>query len=287
MKKIHVAFCITSALLSVFVSVAHAQKSITFFFQPQSTRGGVFYVPTSGANDADYAESDRKFTLGLRLGTLLSMPINDKMSFSTGLCYSGYGQKSSYRGHQPIGNLVDDFTITSTAKLHYLQIPAFVSIQKGTDKKISFFASGGIYFGFLLGYKHEIIVMDDLSNGDWEEATKIASGGELAFSNEDSQGNESSATHPFLEKPFRSADFGITLAGGFSLNISEKISVPISLNVNQGLRDVKNETSQWTDSNASDAELYWKHFYTGSDPNKTSKYKNSAVGLSIGLRIAL
>ncbi len=264
-----------------------AQKSLTLFIQPQSIRGGEFYVPTSGGNNPTYVESDRKFTLGIRLGGLLNLPISDKTHFSTGLSYARYGQKSSYAGSQPYGTLTDNFTITSAVKLHYLQVPALITKYWGTEKKASFFFSGGIYIGFLLGYKHEITATDNLSNGDSESATKTASGGELAFSSTDYQGDVSSSTYPFLEKPFRSADFGIILASGYSINISEKVSMPIALNYTQGMRDVKNETSQWTDSNASNAQLYWMHFYEGSDPNKTSKYRNGAIGLSVGLRMAI
>lgn len=282
--KLHLS--LTTALCALSVC-ALAQRSITISLEPQITRGGAFYVPTDGTNNPTYIAADRPVTGGLTIGALLNFPISEKIHFATGLAYAKRGQRSYYEGSQPYGTLTDNFNITSNVALHYLHIPGHIIFQQTREKKTRLYLSGGIYIGMLLGYKHETTVEDNLSNGDSESATMTASGSSTMLQTMDTNGEVETYTYPFLEKPFRGIDLGISLGGGVAITVSEEISLPIGITLSQGMRNVKNQTSQYTDSNASDAVLYWKMFTTGSDLNKTASYRNSAVGLHVGLQILL
>ena len=275
-------------LFLAFTTIAHAQGTLTISITPQSVRGGDFYVPTSGSNNPTYITADRKLTAGISIGGTVALPIKAPFAIVTGLGYSSAGQRTAYDGlQQYTSTIVDNFTIKSSVSLHYLRVPALIVYAPQTDKKVGYYVQGGIYVGILAAYKRVVFVEDRLSNGDYSSTTQTASGNEIKGESESSSGNPSTVTYPLLEKPFHSTEIGFLFDGGLRIKNTDHFAIRLGLAFNQGIRNVKNETSQYTDSNASNAELYWKTWTASSDPNKTAKYRNRGMGLSFGFEFGL
>jgi hypothetical protein len=273
------------ALLAAQVVCAQHTSALTFILQPQSTRGGDFYAPTSGSSNPTYTPADKKITLGLRLGCEFDYSLNEKMGMSAGLFYSKQGQKCSYSGIQTVGSLTDNFTIDGNAALHYLQIPIHFHFVAKPENKLSVCFSGGLYMGFLVGYRHEVTVTDNLSNGRSSSVTQTAKGSALEGTSTDFNGHTDSYVNGFLTKPFKGLDLGAIIGTGVRIKVSEKISLPIMLNYQAGFKNVKNISSQYTTGSGSNN--YWLFFYDGNDPNQTSPFHNSALGISFGLQMHL
>jgi len=65
--------------------------------------------------------------------------------------------------------------------------------------------------------------------------------------------------------------------------ISDKISVPILLNYQYGISDIKNQAISIYSNSTGKSELYW----ADGASNLTNPYHNSSIGILVGLKYTL
>jgi hypothetical protein len=283
MKKLKMKKELMLLIALVTISVAtYAQKglNIEIHAQPGMTMGGDFQVPTDNSNSNSYVSPGKSFTLGMNTGASVGYNFNDKVGVSLGLLFSHQGQ--NYKSFTY--TVSDNFTEYRSVSLNYLKIPILFNFVSAPEKSVSFTCSAGFYLGFLTGYKDE--TWYTYSDGSRDD--NLANGSTLVETYTPNTGTSSTDNAAFLSKPYKSADFGGILAVGLQFKLSDKIVMPLMLNYQIGFSDVKNESSEYTQSNSSDANLYWQSFGGGSgNPNSTLSYHNSSLGIKIGLKILL
>ncbi|NVN94788.1 MAG: outer membrane beta-barrel protein [Bacteroidetes bacterium] len=257
-------------LLALGAGNIYAQKdlSLEIIAQPGISMGGDYYAFNNIA-------MDKALTLNVKFGANLRLNLNKYIAISIGLLYDQMGQKYSDLTHS------DDFytyTEGKSVSLNYLKIPMLFNYTLNPEEQITFVFSAGFYLGFLISYNDIYKIFD----GN-EYFTATASGSSYTSDN-----NNNNISSSFMNgNPYNSTDFGGILAAGIQCKVSEKISLPIMLNYNIGFSsDIKNVASTYNDKYGAGyrLKLFWGD---AKDPNSTSAFHNSSLGLIIGLKINL
>ncbi|KAB1156855.1 outer membrane beta-barrel protein [Flavobacterium luteum] len=189
MRKVIFIFCLSYSLFSI------AQDKIKF-----GINTGVTYSNIRGNEIAD----KNKYDFDFLLGTSFELPINNKMSFFTGL---NYERKSFKRKILFEENLIEfdpfdpafsqDAGFTAKATLSYLSIPLNIKYYLG--RKNSFFLNGGLNTAIFLNLNSNI-------------------------------GNEKNGIKTF--------DFGFNLGFGKKIKLNEKTNLNIEIKDSYGLVNI-------------------------------------------------
>ncbi|NVN95466.1 MAG: outer membrane beta-barrel protein [Bacteroidetes bacterium] len=264
-------------LLALGAGNIYAQKglSLEIIAQPGISFGGEFDVLQNLTSTNSWTAMDKSLTTNMNMGAELGYNFDDKMGVSIGMLYSHQGQNFSdyswtYNNEQ--------YVFKRSVSLNYLKIPIQFNYISTPVKNMSFIFSTGFYLGFLLSYTDENTFQYP------NEPIQIITANGTTCTQTNGTKTESAA---FVNgNPFNSFDFGGILSAGLQFKLSDKIFLPLMLNYQIGFSDVKNQASQFTQSNSSNAELFWQGSNNNS-PNATLPYHNSSLGLKIGLKITL
>ncbi len=219
----------------------------------------------------------KSVTFGFAGGAIGGFNFTDNMGVSAGLIFSSQGQKYADLTVQP--NAYGSETINQTIHLSYFKIPLKFNYSTDPTKSVSFLGSAGFYLGFLTGYKQTVE-----ENGSYTaygttyniSATSVTTGTTVTYT-----GSQSSSTHNLDSKPFKSADFGLTLSVGAQKKLMEKLFLFVMINFEKGFGDVKNVSTQETLSNGT-----LTPYYNANDPNRSVTHSNTLLGLMIGVKKA-
>jgi len=260
------------AALLIMSAATYAQEGFNFGFniQPASSSGGEMDFGLIYPSGSSYYTFDKVFTLKMSIGVDFGYNFDESFGVSSGLQYARNGQNYA--------DFTDSYnnTISFYTSLDYLKIPFLVHYVLNPDDQTTFSFQTGFYLGFLLGYN----VDETIRFNDGSTLEGKATGN--SFTTSYSAGTTDNAV--FVNgKPFNSVDFGVMIGVGIQYKISNKISMPILLNYQYGFTDIKNQTSQYSQSNSSNAELFWGK----NSPNLTLPYHNSSLGIIIGLKYSL
>jgi len=289
----------TKILLTIVIAfsiftTAFAQKGLNFVFSVQPDMkmiGGDFNVPTSSGS---YIPMDKKMGIGFQAGGAIGYNFTDNLGLSLGLMYSAQGQNyDDYVLSESDYNGSNFYTATSTVtrkvSLNYLKLPFQFNFNTNPANTVAFAGFAGFYLGVLLSYTDETTINGTYNDGFGTEtyhASAIAKEDQVTYLETSSFSASESNTSPLSEKPYKTADFGATIGAGIQLKLSDKISLPIMLNYQIGLADVKNNGSLVT-HDSGDTDLYWNSFASYDDRNIAESYHNSTLGLLFGLKITL
>jgi len=249
----------------LFTATAYSQKgfNVEIIAQPGLSMGGRYEIKDGFGYYDPWENESKIFTFGLNTGAQIGYNFNNKLGISMGLCYSQQGQKYNYNLYRR--NLI------RTVNLNYLKLPIQFCYIKASEKRVSFTLSTGLYFAYLLNYKDE--------NND----------GSIA------KGTSYTVTHyptnyTFKIEPYKSIDFGGILSAGLQFKLLDKIYIPVKLNYQIGMINIKNKNSYYTYGNL-DFYQYWGDITNSNTyntyPNKTLPYNNSSLELEIALKIML
>ena len=277
MKKTKKKLMLLLALLTFSVAT-YAQKglSVQIIAEPGMCMGGKYEVPTQIYSTSSWTKLKSEFfNFGINTGASVGYNFDDKKGVSLGLLYSFQEQNYKLYHWNDNGNSC----VSKGVNLNYLKIPIQFNYITSPEKNISFTFSAGFYLAVLLGY-YDVnnLTSFNASSNDFTSAKG------MTLIETDNSGTTSNAA--FLSKPYKSGDFGGILSAGLQFKLSDKIYLPVMLNYQIGFKDVKNESSQYTQSNSSNAHLFWQ-YYGSSDPNETLPFRNSTLGLKIGLKIKI
>lgn len=268
-----VAMCISLAV------TAQNDLSLDIIVQPQITRGGDFNVWKSYSSPFPLNKST---TMGIQVGIAGNYGFTDKLSISSGLIYSSQGQK--YEGEYSVtGSYISStysvktYNHEKTVSLKYINIPFQLNFCPNPGKSMSFMASAGFYIGLLAGYKDEMKIVERISSGSSDTYSYTATGTTMIKTS-----GSYTTDYVLLTTPYESADFGITLSGGFLFKINDKISAPLLLNMQIGFSNIKDNTAMINSGTYS--ELYWS---MSSGSNLSSSFRNFLIGLRTGIKIKI
>ncbi|NVN93717.1 MAG: outer membrane beta-barrel protein [Bacteroidetes bacterium] len=268
-------------LLAFGADNIYAQKGLNLqiIAQPGISFGGEFDVTKILTSTDTWVAMDKSLTINMNMGAELGYNFTDNMGVSLGLLYSHQGQKFSDYSWT-IGN--ETVSWGRSVSLNYLKIPIQFNYISTPVQNISFMFSTGFYLGFLMSYTDENII----SASDGSNITSTANGTTCTQTSTDNSGTTTESAAFVNGNPFNSFDFGGILAAGLQFKLTDKIFLPILLNYQIGFSDVKNQASQFTQSNSSNAELFWQGSNNNS-PNATLPYHNSSLGFKIALKFIL
>jgi hypothetical protein len=270
MKKSYLIL-IASVILSVG---AYSQKGLDLeiIAQPGISMGGNYqHQSAPGINGIyDWTNMNKAYTLGVNAGASIGYNFNDKISVSAGLQFSQQGQ--NYKDYT---YTYKDMSIYHKRDviLNYLKIPIQFYFAPTSKKNVSFICSAGLYFGYLLNYKDKNTFTVSYSVGDFGPYVNTASGMTYNEGSTDS-------VYVLLSKPYKIYDLGGIVATGLQIKLSDNLFLPVMLNYQFGFIDVKNESSKYKHDNSNNI-FFWK------TPNNTLSYRNSSLGLKIGLKFNL
>ena len=242
-----------------------------FSFQTQSTSLGDYYVLSDLANnDLSYTRLKKSINLRPEVGVTLRYYFNYNMAVGLGIFYSGHGQ--NYREHNvsaSSGFYFSEYSWDHATRLGYAKIPLTFQYESLPFKSASFFANAGVYVSFLTGYtdRDEAFIFnpDVFSTYD---ATSTEDGITVVIDSFDEYRGS------FISEAYESRDWGLNLAAGINFKISDKLWIPVSIQYQLGLADVKNSTSTYM----LDGDAYW--YWGGSaDPNRSADFHTRAIGL--------
>ncbi|MGV3630103.1 MAG: outer membrane beta-barrel protein [Bacteroidota bacterium] len=242
-----------------------------FSFQTQSTRLGDYYVLTDPVNgDFSYTRLKKSINLKPEAGVTLRYYLNYTMAIGLGIFYSGHGQNyREYSVNTSSGFYFSDYSWDHAARLGYLKIPLTFQYESLPFKSASFFANAGVYLGFLTGYtdRDEAFIFNPEVYSTYDAT--YTDDGITVISDAFDQYNGH-----FLSQAYRSRDWGLNLAAGINLKISDKLWFPISIQYQLGLADVKNHASLYVlNTPDSNAALYWVE-NTGEQQRRISHARN-------------
>ena len=246
---------ILMGLLASIGLMANAQKGINIeaFVQPGLSFGGEYDVPSDNSTYSTYVALPKKSTLGLIAGASFGYYFTNKVGASVGLGYAHQGQ--NYDKETYIDQYGNAHSFTKSVSLNYLKVPFQFHFVTSSDKAISFALGAGFYFGYLLSYTDETKTESSIgaitTKASGSHITTTVSGSNSPyFPNSSSSGTFSNG------KPFWPIDFGLAIGAGLQFRVSDKISIPLMLNLQQGITNVKNRICYYTDSKGSTND-YW------------------------------
>ena len=189
MRKVIYLFCFFYSFSSI------AQEKVKF-----GINTGVTYSNIRGNEIAD----KNKYDFNFLLGTSFELPINNKLSFYTGLNYErkSFKREVLYDVIYPVFDPIDpafsqDSGFTVKATLSYLNIP--INIKYYLGKKNSFFVNGGLNTAVFLNL-----------NSNIEDEKNI----------------------------IKTLDFGVNLGFGKKIKLNEKTHLNIEIRDNYGLVNI-------------------------------------------------
>ncbi len=275
-------------LLTLFTLIgwnAKAQKgfSVEIFAQPGLTMGGEYDVDKSnGIGNPSYDALSKKSTVGVGAGVNMGYFFMQEVGVSVGLGYAHQGQNyKDYTQSFDVLGTSYSATLTRTVSLNYLKIPVQIHFVSAPDKAISFTMAAGFYVGLLLGYDDE-----NKGSGNFGSSSAIAKGSSYDVSSSSTFGT-SSSSRTFSGKPYNSTDFGGLIGAGLQFRLSDNVSLPIMLNYQIGFSDIKNKSSVLVGNGNTTTDFYWEDQGGSSSPNKNLAFRNSMLGLMIGLKFTL
>jgi hypothetical protein len=237
---------------------------------------GRIYMPDVSSQDEKWIETKRKPTLAYDAGLAVGYNIKDNASLSFGILYNKNAQN-----YKDWVDLQDGFIIKRSISLHYLKMPLLFHYNYKPEQKISFTCAAGFYLGILLSYKDFI----EGTDADGYRATSLAHKSILEFSEYSSSGSDS-YYDVFETTPFSKVDFGLILNLGMQIKLTDKLSIPLMLNYQRGITDIKNHASRLIDNTSGSNYLYWAAFST-NDKNIIEPFHNGLIGISTGLRMQI
>lgn len=269
-------------LLSNILTYAQKGLNLEVIAQPGIAMGGDFKVQTD-YNHTAYVSMGKALTFGINSGVAVGYSFTEKFGISFGALYSLQGQH--YKDYKwPSSTYYGIDALKKNITLNYINIPLQFNLVLSPEKKVSFICSGGFYFGVLLGYQdkktatysYSSITSRTLSaSGLTYTQTDVVTSGELITTN-----------IPITGRAFNSFDFGGIVSAGFQFKLSDKLFIPLTFNYQAGFIDIKNYESKYTVTSTNKEYLYWQGAYA-DNPNATIPYRNSALGLRMGLKIKL
>ncbi len=280
--------CIFTISLLITTHSGFAQKGLNLQFSLQTLNSyiGEYRVPLDFTNPERSVPLQTKLTFGIEADAAIGYNFNNYLGLNLGFCYSHQGQNyNDYTGAifvPSVGNFMYSWKRTLT--LNYLKIPiAFVfQLNPNSVKKMSFYGTAGLYAGFLMSYKDENNIAINEGSNYANIITKASGNTYSVLLNEN--GNMGLESADFISKPYTS-DFGVSLGAGMKIKLTPKLSLPIILNYQKGLKNLKNLSSSYKYPDNSATALFWDA--NSGNPNATIKYKSELFGLKVGLILAL
>jgi hypothetical protein len=292
----------------ISTGLLHAQSGFSFDFVGTSGFSGVsgtWYnqdMQYDGPN-ADlvvaYTKLTRHATFSYNTGFNIGYHLSEKWSFHAGIRYEKMGQhfapgtsRDDGINYHPTDTVrySDVSTITASLDLTYLKMPVFAEYHFNPQNRISFTVSGGFYIAYLLGYT-------DAHTSDREMTTTYSPQyytpynfyGGYNYSNTSSSTDKFysvgafRASFPLNSRPYNAIDPGVTLGIGMQIRLSDKVFLPIMLNGQLGLRDIKNTDSQ-VSGNPPGSNPGSSFYFNTYNPIRQSFNLNEVIGLTIGFR---
>ena len=88
-----------------------------------------------------------------------------------------------------------------------------------------------------------------------------------------------SYNYDLTARPFKTADFGLTLGAGAQKRLTDKLFLFVMLNFQAGFVDIKNKSAQVKYSSSDIEDIYQSAY-----PNTSVNHRNAALGLTIGVK---
>ena len=150
-----------NALKKLIFSVLLLSGSYSCFAQEISIRGGLNLSQMQIKWDGRVANEDAKLNPGFQIGPVIDFPINNLLSFETGLLYSTKGMKE-------IGNRTVDTKSLLRLNIAYLDVPLTLKISF-PFRQVTFLANGGGYFA--QGLFGNILSKENMNDSDgvWQK----------------------------------------------------------------------------------------------------------------------
>ena len=259
--------------------------------QYQRTGCGDYKVPVPPfGNNPQPVSMEKKSAIHYQFRGDLAYKLSKNIDVTIGIAYSKQGQNySDYSGTEKdtgTGNTSVLYSFSKSINFNYLNFPLLLHYNTSESKTISFTCYGGIYYGRLIKYIDAYRLRGSNSYGSISQ-TDTAQGNtyhdifNVSFPWAYGKG-DSKAT--FTSSPYKSYDIGQMIGVGVQKNLSTDGLFFIMINYQAGFINIKNVDSQYVYANKS--YKFWNSF--GSlDPNQFITFKNSLIGISLGLKIKI
>jgi hypothetical protein len=250
--------------------------SMGFYLQPQMTKiGGDITYETTNAVYKIKPETSYGFAFGLQSAYHFST----STALSFGVTFST--QQQNYEDLSLMTAPDVQSKTTYSTRVDYIKLPLLFEYTLNPDKKVAFNIYGGLHIGFLASYniKSSVDVSGPGSSDNYSLAMTASNTSIAAHvvSNDTTDLVYVSLT----EECYNTFEVGAQFGAGIVWNVSDKFSIPVSLNYEFSFSDMRNSGSYW-DSGHGNAS-----FWDFSDTNSSGPIKNSLLGLRIGVRMKI
>jgi hypothetical protein len=265
--------------------------TVNVIAQYQHTSGGDYKIPAPPFSYSPSPVSMKKnTTVHYQFGGTFGYIINKNFEISLGITHSTEGQDyKDYSGTEQdsgTSNTAVLFSYSKRITLSYLNLPLQLHYHTSESKVLSFTCYIGIYYSRLLKYTDAYSIKGSNSYGAISQSD-TASGNTFhdiySVSFPWSTGNRDTK-YTFSSKPFKPYDVGEVIGVGLQKKISEDGFLFLMLNYQSGFVDIKNTDSQLSYNNVS---YKYYNFFGSLDPNQFIAFKNSLIGISVGLKIII
>ncbi|MBI3500999.1 MAG: outer membrane beta-barrel protein [Bacteroidetes bacterium] len=259
--------------------------------QYQRTFGGDFKVLTSPFSySPDISSMKKKPTYHFQVGASAGYHISKNLGMSIGAALSSKGQEySDYRGTENdsmTGNKEVLYSFSKSTKLTYLTIPLQLHYNTSEDKENGFSCYIGIYYARLIKYTDYFFWEASNSYGSFNQSYTATGDSVHYYLNVSFPWyyGKADAKIKFTSRPFKQYDIGEMIGVGWQGKLYEKSLLVVMLNYEGGFIDVKNSDSDFL-YNGKTNKYY--NFLGKYDPNQFVSFKNSLIGISVGLKFKI
>jgi hypothetical protein len=205
---------------------------------------------------------------------------DDYSSVNLAFLYSKQGQ--NYEPHIYNDPTLFNGSIEYSTSIDYFKIPLTYRFSIPSETKISFNFSLGIYISFLNEYNIQFINQGASGFGHLY-ATYIAE--DKSFDvNATLDTLAVSESYKLSDKVYKSIDYGFVVGSGIDIKLNDRITIPITVNFDIGIQDIKNGSAYFRDPVLNDNVEWWKILH---DDNSKETYTNITYGLRTGIRVRL
>ena len=253
--------------------------------------GGDYKIPVPPFGyDNSPVSLNKKPTYHYQFNVAFGYSISKNIGISVGAGHSSQGQEYfDYSGIEKDSGTTNTsllYSFSKSIKLSYVSSNFQLHYNTSENKPLSFTCYIGIYYAHLLKYTDVFYFKGSNSYGSISQ-TDTATGNSFHDIYKVSfpwVSGKADSKCTFSSRPYKSYDVGQMMGIGIQKKLSSDGLFFFMINYQLGFVNIKNVDSEYSYNNKT---YKYYNFFGTLDPNQFLSFKNSIIGISIGLKIKI
>lgn len=148
-----------------------------------------FQVSNVRSENDGYDDYETQARLGLKVGGVVDISLNRRLSLQPGLFYVGKGFQEKYYFFSRVGNIDLRVREEIEYRIHYLEIPINLQYTVPLSRRSDFFFGGGPYIAFAVGGNYDYERERFRTNGNFAQYDATSRDGSLEIGNDRGEDN--------------------------------------------------------------------------------------------------